>query len=107
MTLRDCTKEELLSIVIEQLKFYCGSSGDYYITRALSDVEMKREEKKAAKAEHLSTYSYQKRQEYFDLLSPYEGKRLTDIPAPVLRKADAALKEAQEADRKWNKMMGI
>jgi len=106
MTLKDCTKAELL-FVIEQLKFYCGSSGDYYITRVLSDVELKREEKKAAEADQVSAYSCQKRQEYIDLLAPYEGKRLIDIPDSVIRKADAAMKEAQAADRKWCKIMGI
>ncbi len=38
---------------------------------------------------------------------PYDGKRLVDIPASVLRKADAALKESREADRKFFKIMGI
>lgn len=106
MTLKGCTKEELI-FVIEQFKFHCGSSGEYYLARALSDVEMKREEKKLAEAGRISDYAYQKRQEYIDLLAPYEGKRLVDIPATVLKKADAAMREAQEADRKWNKIMGI
>lgn len=68
---------------------------------------MKREEKKIEEAGKISAYAYQKRQEYIDLLAPYEGKRLVDIPASILERADAAMKEAQKADSKWSKIMGI
>ncbi len=40
-------------------------------------------------------------------MSPYEEKSLLDIPDSVFVKADAAMKEAQAADRKWNRLMGI
>ena len=106
MTLKDCTKEELI-FVIKRLQFYGLTTGDYYIRRALCDVEERREDKKHAEAMRLAAYSHQKRQEYIDLLTPYEGKPLIDIPDSVIKKADAAMKEAQKADRQWNKLMGI
>lgn len=105
MKLKDCTKEELI-FVIERLQLY-NPSQRHFLFRALNDVEMWREEKKLAAAEKLATLSNKKRQEYIDLLAPYEGKRLIDIPDSVLEKADAAMKEAQKADSKWNKIMGI
>lgn len=106
MTLKDCTKEELL-FVIERLQLYMLSGSDHYIKMALCDVEEWRNERKNKEAERLSALSFQKRQEYIGLLSPYEGKRLLDIPDPVFARADAAMKEAQAADRKWNRIMGI
>ncbi len=105
MTLINCTKEELI-FVIERLQIY-NPSQKHFVQRALNDVEMRREEKKFEEAKKVSAYAYQKRQEYIDLLAPYEGKRLVDIPASVLEKADAAMREAQKADCKWNKIMGI
>jgi len=42
--LKDCTKEELI-FVIERLQFY-SLSGDYYVQRALGDVEEEREARK-------------------------------------------------------------
>lgn len=106
MTLRDCTKEELL-FIINRLQIYMLSGSDHYVKMALYDVEERRYEKKNKEAQRLSTLAYQKRQEYIDLLSPYEGKRLSDIPDSVFAKAAAAMKEAQAADRKWNRLMGI
>ena len=42
--MKDCTKEELI-FVIERLQFY-SLSGDYYVQRALGDVEEEREARK-------------------------------------------------------------
>ena len=105
MKLKDCTKDELI-FVIERLQLY-NPSQKHFIFRALNDVEMRREEKKSDEAKKVSAYAHKKRQEYIDLLAPYEGKRLGDIPTSVLERADAAMKEAQKADSKWNRIMGI
>ncbi len=105
MILKDCTKEELI-FVINKLQLY-NLSNEHYIQLALRDVEAERDRRKFDEAKRLSDYSFQKRQEYIDLLTPYEGKRLVDIPASVLEKADVAIREAQKADCKWNKIMGI
>ncbi len=105
MTLKDCTKEELI-FIIKRLQFY-SLSDSYFIDIALRDVEEERENKKLAEAKRLSDYSAQKRQECIDLLAPYEGKRILDIPDSVIKKADSAMKAAQAADKKWNNLMGI
>lgn len=105
MTLTNCTKEELI-FIIERLQLY-NPSQKHFVLRALNDVAMQREEKKLARADQFADLSFKKRQEYIDLLAPYEGKRLVDIPASVLKKADAAMREAQKADCRWNKIMGI
>ncbi len=106
MTLKDCTKEELI-FIIKRLQFYSFSGGSYYVDRALRDVEYERESKRLAEAKRLSSHAAQKLQEYIDLLAPYEGKRIIDIPDSVIKKADVAMKAAQAADSKWDKLMGI
>lgn len=103
--LKDCTKEELI-FVIKRLQLY-NQSQSHFVQRALNDVEEERERKKMDEAGKAADYAFQKRQEYIDLLTPYEGKRLVDIPDSVLKKADAAMREAKKADRRWNKIMGI
>lgn len=105
MKLKDCTKEELL-FVIERLQLY-NLSDDYYIQRVLCDVKERRASRKLEEARRLSALFSQKWQEYIDILSPYDGKRLKDIPPEVLDRADTAMKEAQAADMKWRKLMGI
>lgn len=103
MKLKDCTKAELI-FVIKRLQLY-SLSDRHYIQLALRDVEAERDRRKFDEAKRLSNYSFQKRQEYIDLLAPYDGKRLVDIPDSVFNKASAAMREAEKADRKWNKIM--
>lgn len=106
MTLNDCTKSELLTI-IDRLKRRFRSNGEYYLLCALHDVESKREHAKLDKADEIAELANQKRQEYIDLMLPYEGKSFGDIPFPVLSKARTALAEAHKLDKEWNKLMGI
>lgn len=106
MTLKDCTKEELL-IVIEHMKHLCFSSGDYYVAQALGEVVRRREEKKMEEANRLNQEAHQWRMEYIEAMKPYKGKKLGDIPLPVLNRARECLHKADEADRRWNKLMGI
>lgn len=73
--------------------------------QALGDVRMQRLDARHAEADRLSALSYNKRQEYIMLLSPYEGARLSEIPLAVLKAAETAMKEAQAADRKWANLM--
>ncbi len=106
MKLEDCTKKELL-FIIERLRSHALNSDKYFLKTALLEVEERRENKKIDEADRLLNYSTQKQKEYYDLLTPYEGESILNIPDPVLRKADAAMKEAQEADKKWAKLMGL
>jgi len=103
--LKDCTKEELI-FVIERLQFY-HLFGDYYIQRALCDVEEERECRRLEEARRLTDVRLQNLQQYSDLLGPYEGKSFADIPQDVLDRAITALERYEAADRKWMRLMGI
>lgn len=100
MTLKQCTKDELLYI-FNQLQEHYLFNIDYHVKLCLSDIEYQREMKKIAE------YSFAKRTEYLKILEPYEGKKIVDIPLAILKKADKCLKEAQEADKKYQKLMSI
>ena len=47
------------------------------------------------------------RQQAAELLTPYEGKPILDIPADVLDHASAILEEAQALEEKWNGLMKL
>lgn len=106
MKLKDCTKEELI-FVIERLRFYGLTAGDYYISRALRDVEERREIQKIEEAEQLSKLANEKHLEYVKLISSYIGQPITSIPDEIVKKADAAQKECEAAHLRWFKLMGI
>lgn len=106
MKLKDCTKAELLW-VIDHMKRNSFGAIDRSIRNALADLEYKREMDRIDRAKQLADTARKARVEYAELLKPYEGKKLTEIPLDVLEKADEAMSRARDADKKWYRLMGI
>ena len=106
MTLKDCTKAELLWI-IDRLRNRGLYRLDTIIAIALNDLEYQREQKKLDEADRLNEESARLRQQYAELLTPYEGKPILDVPADVLDHASAILEEAQALEEKWNRLMKL
>ena len=102
MTLQQCTKAELLW-VIDRACLHGMSKR--HIEYALSDLEREKISRELDEADRLNKLAHEKRMEYIELLKPYDGWKFKDIPLDVLEKAQAALDQAQEADRKWDKLM--
>ena len=102
MTLSQCTKADLLWI-IKRLQIRCK----YDIDLALCDLAYEKEKERIAEAEKCYKQADKKRRECLEILGPYDGKPIVDIPLPALGKADKAMKEAQDADQKWAKLMGL
>lgn len=106
MKLSQCSKTDLLWI-IDRLRMMRLSGFDSYLNRALSDLLFKKTEERLDAANKYMEISCQKRQEWIELLAPYVGLPIKDIPLQVLEQADALLKAAQAADKKWGKLMKI
>ena len=106
MTLKDCTKAELLWI-IDRLRNHGLYRLDTIIAIALNDLEYQRKQKKLDEADRLNEESARLRQQAAELLTPYEGKSILDVPADVFDHASAILEEAQTLDKKWNRLMKL
>ena len=106
MTLKDCTKAELLWI-IDRLRNRGLYRLDTIISIALNDLEYQREQKKLDEAKRVHEKSARLRQQYVELLMSYEAKSILDVPADVLDHASAILEEAQTLDKKWNRLMKL
>ena len=104
MKLAECSKADLLWIIKRMSQ---GYGDDWHLARALSDLQGQKDEERFSEADRLMKVSSEARKRYIKILEPYEGKRIADIPFPVLEQADAEIKQAQGADAKWNKLMGI
>lgn len=106
MKLKKCTKAELLWVIEQAEKLSLGDI-HYWIDRALDDLEYKKELDRIEKAKKLAETAFQASQEYVDILKPYEGQKISDIPLDVLNKADSAMKRSREANKKWARLIGI
>lgn len=97
------SKEDLIWII----NYFVKWNGDFCIERAISELQYKKDIDRIHEAEKYSKTANEKRTAYCDLLAPYDGKPLKDIPLAVLNKAEKLMKEARAADKKYMKLMGI
>ena len=95
----DLTKAELLQVV----EMLAMETGPYYLDRTLGRIEMQRNNAHYERCRKLIDEEKQHYDAYFDLLKPYEGCRLMDIPLDVVKKAQAELDKARAAGQEWNR----
>lgn len=101
--LKKLSKDELIWIITRMSSFGQG----YYLEEALRSLELLKSEEKCNKANELAQKSSQHRKEYIDLLAPYEGKPIKDIPHSVLEKALDAIEKAEKLDKQWERLMRL
>lgn len=102
--LQRLTKAELIWVIQELERRSLVMSDLPFILR---DLEIRKLEKQEQEADKLLRTAAEKRMAYCALMKPYEGKRLVDIPQETIEKASRLLEEAEEAARKWDRMMGM
>ena len=99
----DLTKAELLQVV-EMLAF---GANKYYLDRALGRIEMQRNDAHFERCRKLIDEEQKHYAAYFDLLRPYDGKPIADVPSDVLKRAQAEFDKARAAGQEWNRRNGI
>lgn len=103
MTLKQCTKEDLIWIIDKLCQMALGD-GEYYLNIALNDLQHQKNIKRIHEADRYAKLAAEKRREYAKLLEPYEGKSFFSIPMEICKKADKLMEEAQKADMQWRKL---
>ena len=104
MTLEQCSKADLLWIV-DRMCMYGLCKRE--LKRALDDLDYKKEKARIDEADKYAKLAHEKRQAYIELLHPYDGMKWGNIPISVLKKAAELQKQADAADKKWAKLMGV
>lgn len=102
--LQRLTKAELILVILELERRSLVMSDLPFILR---DLEFRKLNEREQEADRLLHIAAEKRMAYCELMKPYEGKRLVDIPQETIEKALRLLEEAEEASRKWDRMMGM
>lgn len=99
----DLTKAELLQVV----EMLAEAANEYYLERALGRIRLQRNDAHHERCAKLIDEEKKHYAAYFDLLRPYEGKPIADVPPDVLKQATAELDKARAAGQEWNRRNGI
>lgn len=98
----DLTKAELLQ-VMEML----AGSAEYELRRALTRIEMERNDAHHEKSRRLIDEEEKHYNAYFSIMRPYNGKPIMDVPPGVLKQAIGELEKAIAAGKEWSRLNGI
>ena len=98
----ELTKAELLRVV----EILAGSA-EYELARALGQIEMQRNDAHYEKSRRLIDEEKKHYDAYLELLRPYAGMPVEEIPADVFRQAMEEWKKARAAGKEWDKLNGI
>ena len=104
MTLSQCSKADLIWIINRLAQ---GPGGRHQVSSALAHLEYQKSMEAIDKADAAAKLAYEKRQQYIDLLAPYTGMSIADIPTDILEKAADLIAVAENADKQWEKLMNI
>ena len=99
----DLTKAELLQVV----EMLAMETGPYYLDRALGRIRLQRNDAHHERCVKLIDEERKHYAAYFDLLRPYDGKPIKDIPQDVMNRALSELDKAKAAGQEWNRRNGI
>lgn len=102
--LRKLIKDDLIWCIFEMEK---QSLGYPSISSILSDLEHKKTMDNIDRCEKLAKQAHEKRMAYNDLIAPYVGAPITEIPKHVFDEAVELLREAEAADKEWFRLSGI
>lgn len=104
MNLSDCTKVDLIWIIKTMCKYDLSERS---LRLALNDLEYEKEQERFDRADQLAKNAHDASQRYIELMKPYEGMPLMDVPMDILQQADAAMAESHAANKQWAKLMGV
>lgn len=102
--LRKLSKEDLIWCILEMEKHNLGFPS---ISSILSDLEYKKTVDNIGRCEKLAKQAHEKRMAYNDLIAPYVGKPIIEVPKQVFDRAVELLREADAADEEWFRLNGI
>ena len=98
-TIRDLTKEELIECIEKALEN--DSSARFWFQRKLLDIADRRRNKKLEEDEAKGNRWIALEKEYNELMKPYAGKKIGDIPMDIINKGAALSKEIRKAQKAY------
>lgn len=100
MTLAQCTKAELIQIIKKT-----NYLSDYRVKCALLDIEGQRTQKRFKESEKYFRKATENLNKYIEILKPYEGKKVIDIPSNIISKAAEYEKAYEKAQKKGEEIV--
>ena len=104
--LKNLSRGDLL-FVLERMQQISHGDIDHHIVVALIDLNYMKKKHSLDEAEKVNKLWDEAMQRYQDILQPYDGWKIINIPRDVLEKADAAWKQADMYSKRFLRLLKL
>ena len=102
---KHCNREDLINIIKRLACRTVFGNPPAVVEMIMVDVNSTKALKKLDEADKWSDAAHDSRMKAFELMKPYEGKKLGEIPNDVLEAIAGHMEAAETADAKYDKLM--
>lgn len=102
--LESLTKADLIWVITRMRNEPLGESR---FQRAMVDLESRREMERINEADRQLGISIEARKQAVDILRPYDGQRIVDIPFEVMEQVDKCSKQAERAYKAYLRLSNV
>lgn len=96
------SKADLIWVINQLCKF--RFLAEYHVRAALNELDYRKEMELLEAADRYTDLAFRKKKEYVELMKPYEGKPIKDIPKDVLNRAYQLAEDIKRANSMYMKI---
>ena len=104
--LKKCSKADLLAIV-DSFRRHSLSRANWILEMAFCDVDYEKEQRRLDMADSINQKIRATDEKCAELLRPYEGRQISDIPIEITHQAATLMAESRSLNERWLRLMGI
>lgn len=104
--LKKCSKADLL-VIIDRFRRHSLSSANRTLEMAFADVAFEKEQRRLDMADSINQKIRSTDEKCAELLRPYEGRRISEVPIEITHQAAKLMAESRELNERWFRLMGI
>ena len=104
--LKKCSKADLL-VIIDRFRRHSLSSANWILEMAFADVAFEKEQRRLDMADSINQKIRSTDEKCAELLRPYEGRPIADVPIEITHQAAKLMAESRELNERWFRLMGV
>ena len=104
--LKKCSKADLL-VIIDRFRRHSLSHANWILDMAFCDIDYEKEQRRLDMADSINQKIKATDEKCAELLRPYEGRPIADVPIEITHQTAKLMAESRELNERWFRLMGI
>lgn len=104
--LKKSSKADLL-VIVDSFRRHNLRSANWILEMAFCNVDYEKEQRRLDMADSINQKIRATDEKCAELLRPYEGRKISDIPIETAHQATTLMAESRRLNERWFRLMGI